>query len=112
MEVVHSGAVVHSARVGVWRAVAVSGTVGGVNPVLRAMLDRNGGLVTRHATSQVLPRWVLEDASRSGRLLRVLPGVYVDAALADGRGARLRWPGSPRSWPGGRPWPTRVGVAR
>ncbi|MGC5333258.1 DUF559 domain-containing protein [Micromonospora sp. DT62] len=58
-----------------------------MNPVLRAMLDRNGGLVTRHATSQVLPRWVLEDASRSGRLLRVLPGVYVDAALADGRGS-------------------------
>ena len=72
-------------RVGVmWRAVVVSGTVGGVNSVLRALVDRNGGLVTRHAASQILPRWVLEDASRSGRLLRLLPGVYVDAALVDG----------------------------
>lgn len=67
-----------------WRVVVVSGTVGGVNSVLRALVDRNGGLVTRRAASQVLPRWVLEDASRSGRLLRLLPGVYVDAALVDG----------------------------
>ncbi|MEU9510489.1 DUF559 domain-containing protein [Micromonospora sp. NPDC048170] len=55
-----------------------------MNPVLRALVDGNGGLVTRRAAAQVLPRWVLEDASRSGRLLRLLPGVYVDAALADG----------------------------
>lgn len=62
----------------------MSGTVGGVNSVLRALVDGNGGLVTRRTASQVLPRWVLEDASRSGRLLRLLPGVYVDAALVDG----------------------------
>ncbi|MEH0970486.1 DUF559 domain-containing protein [Micromonospora sp. CPCC 205546] len=55
-----------------------------MNSVLRALVDRNGGLVSRRDASQVLPRWVLEDASRSGRLLRLLPGVYVDAALVDG----------------------------
>ncbi|MEU4780566.1 DUF559 domain-containing protein [Micromonospora sp. NPDC023633] len=55
-----------------------------MNSVLRALANRNGGLVTRRAAPQVLPRWVLEDASRSGRLFRLLPGVYVDAALVDG----------------------------
>ncbi|WP_433385045.1 DUF559 domain-containing protein [Micromonospora sp. KLBMP9576] len=54
-----------------------------MNSVLRTLLERNGGLVTRRGAMEVLPRWVLEDASRAGRLLRLLPGVYVDAALAD-----------------------------
>ncbi|MFI7515838.1 DUF559 domain-containing protein [Micromonospora echinofusca] len=59
-----------------------------MNSVLRALVEGNGGLVTRRAAAQVLPRWVLEDASRSGRLFRLLPGVYVDAALVDsGEGA-------------------------
>ena len=63
-----------------------SGTVGDVNSALQALVDSNGGLVTRHAATRVLPRWILEDASRSERLVRLLPGVYVDAALVDSRG--------------------------
>jgi very-short-patch-repair endonuclease len=72
-----------------------------MNPELKALLQRGGGLVTRSRASEVVPMWTIEHACRRGHLIRVLPGVYRDpgvpvtpsllnrAALAwlDGRGA-------------------------
>ncbi|MEU1753303.1 DUF559 domain-containing protein [Micromonospora matsumotoense] len=52
-----------------------------MHPVLRALVERDGGVVTRRAVVQVVPAWVLTHAHRVGQLRRVLPGVYVDAAL-------------------------------
>ncbi|MEH0934800.1 DUF559 domain-containing protein [Micromonospora psammae] len=52
--------------------------------MLRALVERGEGVVTRRAVVEVVPEWVLWDACRGGWLLRVLPGVYVDAALARG----------------------------
>jgi hypothetical protein len=58
-----------------------------MNDVLAALCRRNDGVVTRRQTVQMVPRWVLDDAVRAGRLSRVLPGVYVTTALVDpGRG--------------------------
>ncbi|MGW5582204.1 DUF559 domain-containing protein [Micromonospora chokoriensis] len=48
---------------------------------LQALLDRRGGLVTRHEMLGVVPPWTLQGACRAGRMVRVLPGIYVDAAL-------------------------------
>ncbi|MGW3785616.1 DUF559 domain-containing protein [Micromonospora chokoriensis] len=48
---------------------------------LQALLDRRGGLVTRHEMLSVVPPWTLQGACRAGRMARVLPGIYVDAAL-------------------------------
>lgn len=61
------------------------GTVGAVNHVLRSLVERGNGLVTRVEASQVVPVWVLEAACRAGHLRRVLPEVYVDARLPSGR---------------------------
>lgn len=52
-----------------------------MHPVLRALVEQGGGVVTRRAAVQVVPPWVLAHADRVGQLRRVLPGVYVDAAL-------------------------------
>lgn len=58
-----------------------------MNDVLAALCRRNDGVVTRRQTVQTVPRWVLDDAVRAGRLARVLPGVYVTSDLVDaGRG--------------------------
>ncbi|SCG47529.1 Protein of unknown function [Micromonospora echinaurantiaca] len=57
-----------------------------VNDVLQRLVERSGGVVTWEAALRVTPPWALQDACRSGRLLRLLPGVYVDARLVDGVG--------------------------
>ncbi|MFY1637070.1 DUF559 domain-containing protein [Solwaraspora sp. WMMB335] len=54
-----------------------------MNEVLAALCRRNHGVVTRRQAGQVVPRWVLDDAVRAGRLRRVLPSVYVAAELID-----------------------------
>ncbi|GIJ09336.1 DUF559 domain-containing protein [Micromonospora andamanensis] len=52
-----------------------------MNTVLRELLARSGGLVTRADVEQVVPRWVLQKACRAGGLVRVLPGVFASAQL-------------------------------
>ncbi|WP_328347616.1 endonuclease domain-containing protein [Micromonospora sp. NBC_00421] len=52
-----------------------------MHPVLRSLVERSGGVVTRRAAAEVVPAWVLRHAYRVGALRRVLPGVYVDASL-------------------------------
>ncbi|WP_238454399.1 DUF559 domain-containing protein [Micromonospora sp. ATA51] len=44
-------------------------------------MDRGGGLVTRALAGQVVPESTLRAACHAGRLLRVLPQVYVDTRL-------------------------------
>lgn len=61
--------------------VAVDGRVGLVDARLQSLLDRRGGLVTRRDVLSLAPSWTLQGACRAGRLVRVLPEVYVDAAL-------------------------------
>ncbi|MET8308585.1 DUF559 domain-containing protein [Micromonospora sp. NPDC005173] len=56
-----------------------------MNPVLRELVALGAGLVTRETARQVVPRWALQQACRSGDLVRVLPEVYVAAHLVDGR---------------------------
>ncbi|MGN9906712.1 DUF559 domain-containing protein [Phytohabitans sp. LJ34] len=60
-----------------------------MNPELRALLDRNGGVATRDEVCRVVPTWVLEWACRVGDVRRLLPGVYVDGTVA-GEPAVLR----------------------
>ncbi|MGN9811519.1 DUF559 domain-containing protein [Micromonospora sp. BQ11] len=60
-----------------------------MNPVLRDLVDRQGGLVTRRTACQVVPEWTLEQACSSGRLLRVLPEVFVDPRLLEVRPASI-----------------------
>ncbi|HEX5596938.1 MAG TPA: DUF559 domain-containing protein, partial [Micromonosporaceae bacterium] len=55
-----------------------------MNPVLRSLVERGGGLATRAVAAQVLPVGVVEAACRAGQLRRVLPAVYADAALVGG----------------------------
>ncbi|MEV0395364.1 DUF559 domain-containing protein [Polymorphospora rubra] len=52
-----------------------------MDPVLSALVDGAGGVVTRAQVCQVVQRWVFESACRDGHLRRVLPEVYVDARL-------------------------------
>ncbi|WP_225854459.1 DUF559 domain-containing protein [Micromonospora sp. ALFpr18c] len=52
-----------------------------VHATLRTLLDRRGGLATRRDVLRVAPPWTLQSACRAGRLVRVLPQVYVDATL-------------------------------
>lgn len=47
-----------------------------MNGELRSLLERGGGLLTRAAALQVVPRWVLDGAVHDGGLVAVLPGVY------------------------------------
>ncbi|MGS2618605.1 hypothetical protein ACVCAH_29350 [Micromonospora sp. LZ34] len=54
-----------------------------MNSVLRVLIERGGGLVTRDAALRMVPRWAVQDACRSGRLVRLLPEVYVDADLVN-----------------------------
>ncbi|PWU51403.1 hypothetical protein DLE60_32250 [Micromonospora globispora] len=49
--------------------------------VLQSLVDRCGGLVTRAVAAQVVPESTLRGACHAGRLVRVLPEVYVDARL-------------------------------
>ncbi|MEU7945875.1 DUF559 domain-containing protein [Micromonospora taraxaci] len=48
---------------------------------LQALLDRRGGLAMRREMLSVVSPWALQSACRAGRMVRVLPGIYVDAAL-------------------------------
>jgi very-short-patch-repair endonuclease len=59
----------------------LAATVVSVNPVLQALVDRGGGLLTRTLALQVVSRRTLESAIETGRLRRVLPEVYVDTKL-------------------------------
>lgn len=96
---------------------SAAGIVGRVNEVLQALLDKGGGVVTRAMVRQVLPESTLRAACHAGHLLRVLPGVYVDARLVAagldtrpapgfdrrvvpaGLDARMAWVGlDPRRW--------------
>ncbi|MDG4839565.1 DUF559 domain-containing protein [Micromonospora sp. WMMD967] len=48
---------------------------------LQDLLDRRGGLAMRREMLRLVPPWTLQGACRAGRMVRVLPGIYVDAAL-------------------------------
>ncbi|MFF4889159.1 DUF559 domain-containing protein [Micromonospora chersina] len=52
-----------------------------MNGVLRELVERGGGLVTRAVAEQVVPEWTLRRACGSGDLVRVLPEVFVAAHL-------------------------------
>lgn len=52
-----------------------------MNDVLRELVRQHGGLVTRSMALQVVPPWILRYACVTGRLVRVLPGVFVAAHL-------------------------------
>ncbi|MGK5740958.1 DUF559 domain-containing protein [Micromonospora sp. URMC 103] len=52
-----------------------------MDPVLRELVERGGGLVTRTLAGQVVPEWTLRRACARGDLVRVLPEVYAAANL-------------------------------
>ncbi|MGI5520596.1 DUF559 domain-containing protein [Micromonospora sp. CA-259024] len=52
-----------------------------MDPRLRDLLVRGDGLVTRRDVMRVAPWWTVQTARRADRLVRLLPGVYGDAAL-------------------------------
>ncbi|MFC7710515.1 DUF559 domain-containing protein [Micromonospora lupini] len=52
-----------------------------MDPRLRDLLVRGGGLVVRGDAIRVTPVWTIQAAWRAGRLVRLLPRVYGDAAL-------------------------------
>ncbi|MFF5217015.1 DUF559 domain-containing protein [Micromonospora sp. NPDC000442] len=56
-----------------------------MNGVLRELVARGDGLVTRTTVEQVVPRWILQQACGAGELVRVLPGVFVATHLLDHR---------------------------
>ncbi|MEU8211602.1 DUF559 domain-containing protein [Micromonospora sp. NPDC049044] len=60
-----------------------------MDPRLHALLVRQNGLVTRQDVLRVAPAWTIQTAWRAGRLVPVLPGVYVDPALIRDRDADL-----------------------
>ena len=67
-----------------WLRPSTAGGQGrGVNGVLRKLVARSGGLVTRRAAEQAVPEWILQRACRKGELVRVLPEVFVAAHLFD-----------------------------
>lgn len=61
--------------------------------MLRELVARDGGLVTRAAALQVVPEWTLQRAHSRGYLVRVLPEVFVAAHLLTDRPATR--PGAP-----------------
>ncbi|WP_030490604.1 DUF559 domain-containing protein [Micromonospora chokoriensis] len=52
-----------------------------MDPRLHALLVLGDGLVTRRDMLRVAPAWTIQTAWRADRLVRLLPGVYGDAAL-------------------------------
>ncbi|SCL24209.1 DUF559 domain-containing protein [Micromonospora inyonensis] len=52
-----------------------------MNEVLRDLVERSGGLVTRAVATQVVPPWTLQYACATGHLVRVLPEVFAAAHL-------------------------------
>ncbi|GAB3936586.1 hypothetical protein GCM10027614_13330 [Micromonospora vulcania] len=59
--------------------------MGRVDATLEALLGQSGGLVTRRDVLRVAPAWTIQASRRAGRLVRLLPEVYVDAALVSER---------------------------
>ncbi|MFI6327448.1 DUF559 domain-containing protein [Micromonospora chersina] len=53
--------------------------------MLRELVERGGGLVTRAIAEQVVPEWTLRRACGGGDLVRVLPEVFVAAHLLKDR---------------------------
>ncbi|WP_433281138.1 DUF559 domain-containing protein [Micromonospora sp. CA-244673] len=53
--------------------------------MLRELVERGGGLVTRAGAEQVVPEWTLWRACARGDLVRVLPEVFVAAHLLNDR---------------------------
>ncbi|MFG1919424.1 DUF559 domain-containing protein [Micromonospora sp. NPDC048898] len=60
-----------------------------MDPRLHALLVRHGGLLTRQDMLRVAPAWTIQAAGRAGRLVPVLPGIYVDVELVRDRDADL-----------------------
>ncbi|MFC5926363.1 DUF559 domain-containing protein [Micromonospora vulcania] len=56
-----------------------------MDATLEALLGQSGGLVTRRDVLRVAPAWTIQASRRAGRLVRLLPEVYVDAALVSER---------------------------
>jgi len=54
-----------------------------MNEELRTLLQRNDGVVTRDEACQVIAARALERACHAGQVVRLLPGVYVDAGCGD-----------------------------
>ncbi|WP_433533776.1 DUF559 domain-containing protein [Micromonospora sp. CA-249363] len=48
---------------------------------LSALVACGGGVCTWREMARVAPEWAVQAACRAGRLVRVLPGVYLDATL-------------------------------
>ncbi|CCH19027.1 DUF559 domain-containing protein [Micromonospora lupini] len=58
-----------------------------MDPRLRALLVSGGGICTWQDVVRVAPDWTVQAACRAGRLVRPLPGVYLDATLIASTGA-------------------------
>ncbi|MFG1882624.1 DUF559 domain-containing protein [Micromonospora sp. NPDC049102] len=58
-----------------------------MDPRLHALVVRGGGLCTWRDAVRAAPEWTIQAACRAGRLVRALPGVYLDAALIRSAGA-------------------------
>ncbi|MFI5924649.1 DUF559 domain-containing protein [Micromonospora sp. NPDC051543] len=52
-----------------------------MDPRLCALLASGGGLCTWREMVRAAPEWTVQAACRAGRLVRALPGVYLDATL-------------------------------
>ncbi|MEU7754904.1 DUF559 domain-containing protein [Micromonospora sp. NPDC049171] len=60
-----------------------------MDPRLHALLVRHRGVVTRQDMLREAPAWMIQAAGRAGRLIPVLPGIYVDVELIHDRDADL-----------------------
>jgi len=66
-----------------------------MHPVLLAELELQGGLIVIAALPETLPRWAVDNALRTGELVRVWPGVYRSASRdVDPRAAALTYAGA------------------
>ncbi|WP_077937590.1 MULTISPECIES: DUF559 domain-containing protein [unclassified Micromonospora] len=70
-----------------------------MNEVLRDLVRRGGGLVTRAMATQVVPPWTLQHACAAGHLVRVLPEVFVAADLLVGEVGHVALPALGRLHP-------------
>lgn len=75
-----TGPPVHRSRSRGGRESSRSGTLGGVNSELARVLELHDGVATSAQLREVVPRWVLSHAVRTGALCRVYPGTYADPA--------------------------------
>ncbi|MFC8850508.1 MULTISPECIES: hypothetical protein [unclassified Micromonospora] len=70
-----------------------------MDEVLRDLVRRNGGLVTRARATQVVPPWTLRYAYATGHLVRVLPEVFAATSLLSERAGRAAGPALGRLHP-------------